>query len=218
MKINRFEKVLGDYVEIVPGQNRYGVSISNFEELFEIPDWIKNVGYYQGSIIRFYDFESRKIYTPFQKEKNIIYDCAKYRDDDFYFLRGDFNREKIEIIKYSPGVSLENIFEISICDVDLYNLSLYDGDVLYLCSSDEIFRCYYPENFELKLAPSQSVTFIENDKIYLDEWVEEGVLDDVITNDYKYYNKVLTIDRCGNILSEEIGCLSFFPNGEWWIS
>lgn len=55
-------------------------------------------------------------------------------------------------------------------------------------------------------------------KIYLNEWVEEGVVEDQLTNDYEYYDKLLVMDYDGNILSEQKGSLSQYPNGKWYLS
>ncbi len=41
---------------------------------------------------------------------------------------------------------------------------------------------------------------------------------DKITNDYSYYEKILIKDTTGNLISEEIGSLTQFPDGKWRIS
>ncbi len=47
-------------------------------------------------------------------------------------------------------------------------------------------------------------------KIYLNERPEEGVVEDQLTNDYKYYDKLIVMDYDGNILfqKEKEACLS----------
>ncbi len=55
-------------------------------------------------------------------------------------------------------------------------------------------------------------------KIYLNEWVEEGVVEDQLTNDYEYYDKLIVMDYDGNVVSERKESLSQYPNGKWYLS
>lgn len=55
-------------------------------------------------------------------------------------------------------------------------------------------------------------------KIYLNEWAEEGVVENQLTNDHEYYDKLVLMDYDGNILSEQKGSLSQHPNGKWYLS
>ena len=89
---------------------------------------------------------------------------------------------------------------------------------MYITSQDESFVCYYPEAFEIKLEINESVLCINDDKIYISAWIEEGIENDEITNDYSYYEKILIKDTAGNVISEEIGSLTQFPDGKWRIS
>lgn len=218
MKIEVFDNVYGEYLESIFGQDRFYNSLSSMESYYDIPDWIKEHGYYHGDLIRFYDMYDNKTYTPFENEKNITYSYAKYKEGYFYFLRVDFNKYTLELIKYYPEKVLESIVELPLKDMNLYNLGLEDGYELHICSSDINFISYYPKNFELKLTPHQSVIYIDDDKIYVNEWVEEGVVEDQLTNDYEYYDKLLVMDYDGNVISERKGSLSKYPNGKWYLS
>jgi hypothetical protein len=61
---------------------------------------------------------------------------------------------------------------------------------------------------------------IDNGKVYIDAWIEEGWDDenDCATDDYKYYGKVIVKDFQGNVISEEIGSLYQGQDGTWWIA
>ena len=48
--------------------------------------------------------------------------------------------------------------------------------------------------------------------------MEEGVVEDQLTNDYKYYDKLIVMDYEGNVVSERKGSLSKYPNGKWYLS
>ena len=39
-----------------------------------------------------------------------------------------------------------------------------------------------------------------------------------ITEDYKYYEKLIVRNRFGDVMSEEPGALTRLPNGQWWLS
>ena len=83
-----------------------------------------------------------------------------------------------------------------------------------------MFRCYYPERFSFALQPNETACFIEDDKVYLEAWVEEGWDDehDCAGPDYMFYDEVIVKDFSGNTLSEEVGSLNQGPDGNWWIS
>ena len=107
----------------------------------------------------------------------------------------------------------------SLDKVELYNLRIV-GNPVHIISQKEELRCYYPENFSFTLQPNEGVCLIENDKVYVEAWVEEGWDDenDCATNEYNYYNKVIVRDFHGNIISEEVGAMHQAADGTWWIS
>ena len=61
---------------------------------------------------------------------------------------------------------------------------------------------------------------ISDGKVYLSAWVEEGWDDenDCVTEEYKYYEKVIVRDFKGNMLSETFGSLQKHSDGTWWIA
>ena len=65
---------------------------------------------------------------------------------------------------------------------------------------------------------NESVVFIDDDLVYFTAWVEEGVINDKITGDYRYYDKIIVKDKKGNIIYEEVGTLNQMIDGSWWIS
>ena len=71
-------------------------------------------------------------------------------------------------------------------EVELYNLRIV-GTPAHLISQDEEMRCYYPEQFSIKLSARESVIEIVDNHIYCSCWEEEGVAECEITEDYKYY-------------------------------
>jgi len=77
-----------------------------------------------------------------------------------------------------------------------------------------------PPAVSFDLQPNETACVIEDGKVYLEAWVEEGWDDehDCAGPDYKFYDKVIVKDFAGNTLSEEVGSLSQGPDGDWWIS
>ena len=217
MEIEVFNEILGENLVPILGQDRYYNSLSDSECFYEIPEWINDTGYYQGAVIRFYDLLNKKVYAPFKK-KNVSYSYAKFKNNFFYFLKVDFNKNLVELIKYFPEQSLESIHKIPIEEVELYNLSLADGYEFHICSSSDRFISYYPRKFSIEMEPDQSVLYVDKDRLYINQWIEEGLEGDAITNDYKYYEKLLVMDLDGNLISERTGSLSLYPNGKWYLS
>ena len=94
--------------------------------------------------------------------------------------------------RFPPREVLEAVTELKLDEVELYNLRIV-GNPIHIISQEEEFRCYYPENFSFTLQPNEGVCLIENDKVYVEAWVEEGWDDenDCATDEYNYYNKVI---------------------------
>jgi hypothetical protein len=59
-------------------------------------------------------------------------------------------------------------------EVELYNLRIV-GTPVHLISQSEEMRCYYPEQFSIKLSVRESVIEIVDNLIYCSCWEEEGV-------------------------------------------
>lgn len=216
MQIKRCSHVEGLYFELIPGQTRYYYAQTDSEEFYDIPGWIKENGGYQGSVIHFFDLETGITYIPFPKERNVVYGNPIFCGDYIYFLQGDFNKNTMTLYQYIPDKGLSPIFKQEINSFHLYNLHLI-GTPVHIISQDQKISCYYPEPFECPLALNESLVFIENDRLYFSAWVEEGVENNIATDRYKYYEKLIIKDLQGNVLSEEVGCLSQFLDGNWWL-
>lgn len=216
MKIERFNKVSGSGCTLLSGTDRYGYSVNIYYDFYEMDEIYKD-GRIFSNELRIYDLKNNTVRVPFERKDNIGYTKPHYSDGLIYFLQGDFNDRKIKLFKMKFDSEVELVYEIKVDDVNLYNISIV-GDEIHIVSSDEILECYYPEKFKLKLKENESVILIEGDLIYLSEWYEEGVDDFEITNEYKYYEKVIVKNKKGEKVSEEIGSLELFPDGIWRIS
>ena len=218
MEFNRFEVVTGACIEEISGQSRFGFSMSDTTDFYDMTELMENDGY-KGSTIAFYDYETGKVYEPFAKERNVIYGDPVFLHERFWFLRGDYNSGKITLLKYCPGEEPEAVTQLNIEDVDAYNLCIVGEDVHIVGGDDEVV-CYYPEQFRFAKEDDGGVILITDGKVYISAWVEEGWDDenDCATEDYKYYEKIIVRDFEGNLISEEIGCLEQRPDGSWWIS
>lgn len=219
--IKRFNKVEGRAVETIYGQERYGYSHSDFEDLYDLIEWAK-MGGYQGSELLIYDFQTGEVYKPFDKKRNTVCSDPVSADRSIYFLQGSYDEKKVRLYKYLPGGMPEKAAELSMDEVSLYNLTVI-GNPVYVISQnedDELFRCYYPDQFSFPLRAHETVMLIDDGKIYSEQWIEEGWDDErnCATDEYRYYDKILVRDFAGNILSEEVGSLNKTESGDWWIS
>lgn len=124
-----FTEVKGEYVDDIPGQGRFGYALSDMDDFFEIEDIIKHDGSYKGLVIRFYDYQTRNVYLPFEQKENIGYGRPIFIDGIFYILQVDFNEGLANIYKYYPGASLEKVFYYKIKDLSTYNLELIGNDL-----------------------------------------------------------------------------------------
>ncbi|WP_461868043.1 hypothetical protein [Faecalimonas sp.] len=218
--IKKFNSIDGRYIEKIYGQDRFGYAKSDFEDIYDLIEWSK-LGEYPGNELFFYDFEKGKVYKPFDKERNIVYGNPVFENHFLYFLQGDYVKKKVSLYRYFPERVLEKVIELEMEEVNLYNLTII-GDPLYVISQDaeDGFCCYYPNKISFPLNERESVVLIDDDKIYIERWIEEGWDEEnnCRTDKYKYYTEIVVKDFLGKTIEKYIGCLNKHSNGEWWIS
>ena len=216
--IRKFKSVNGKYIEKIYGQDRLAFAMSDNEDLYDLIAWSERGGY-QGAVLYFYDFETGDVYQPFEKKKNVVYSRPEFADGYYYFLQGDYDAKTVVLYRYFPDDLLAPVVTLPLDDVDLYNLRIV-GNPVHIISQNEELRCYYPEVFSFPLEPNETVCFIEDGRVYIEAWIEEGWDDenDQATDEYNYYHKVVVKDFHGNLISEEIGALGQAADGTWWMS
>ena len=216
--VRRFKSVNGKYIEKIYGQDRLAFAMSDNEDLYDLIAWSERGGY-QGAVLYFYDFETGDVYQPFEKKRNVVYSRPEFADGYYYFLQGDYDAKTVVLYRYFPDDLLAPVVTLPLDDVDLYNLRIV-GNPVHIISQNEELRCYYPEAFSFPLEPNETVCFIEDGRVYIEAWIEEGWDDenDRATDEYNYYHKVVVKDFHGNLISEEIGALGQAADGTWWMS
>lgn len=216
--IQRFKHIEGVYIEKIEGQDRLAFSFSDTTDFYDLIEWAEQGGY-QGSVISFYDFSNGNVYTPFTKQKNVVYSKPRYLNGFYYFLQGNYDAQKIVLYRHFPEDLLEAVTKLGLEEVNLYNLNIIGTDI-HIISQDDTFQCYYPEKFSFPLGQHESVALIEDGKVYCEVWIEEGWDNEknCATEHYKYYDKIVIRDYHGTILSEEVGSLCQGTDGVWWIS
>ena len=216
--VRRFKEVNGKYIEKIYGQDRLAFAMSDNEDLYDLIAWSERGGY-QGAVLYFYDFETGDVYQPFEKKKNVVYSRPEFADGYYYFLQGDYDAKTVVLYRYFPDDLLAPVVTLPLDDVDLYNLRIV-GNPVHIISQNEELRCYYPEAFSFPLEPNETMCFIEDGRVYIEAWIEEGWDDenDRATDEYNYYHKVVVKDFHGNLISEEIGALGQAADGTWWMS
>ena len=216
--VRRFKEVNGKYIEKIYGQDRLAFAMSDNEDLYDLIAWSERGGY-QGAVLYFYDFETGDVYRPFEKKRNVVYSRPEFADGYYYFLQGDYDAKTVVLYRYFPDDILAPVVTLPLDDVDLYNLRIV-GNPVHIISQNEALRCYYPEAFSFPLEPNETVCFIEDGRVYIEAWIEEGWDDenDRATDEYNYYHKVVVKDFHGKLISEEIGALVQAADGTWWMS
>lgn len=217
--IKRFEKISGRFIECIYGQQRLAFARSRDVDFEDLQYWAERGGY-PGDVLTFHDITNGKVYQPFEVERGVAYGDPAYADGAYYFLRADYGAKKITLYRFVPEEALEAVTELDYDEVLPANLRIAGDPVHVFSQNDERFECYYPKRFSFELERHQSVALIDGDRIYLEEWVEEGwdSENDRATEDYKYYHKVIVKDPAGQVLSEEIGFIYPAPDGSFWIA
>lgn len=124
-------------------------------------------------MISFYDYENGKVIQPFKCQKNVLYGKPVFLNNYFYFLQGDYNKGIMTLYKYLPDKLLETVTELNIKKINTYNLCIIGEDV-HIISQDEELVCYYPRRFHFKMDPQENVLTIDDNKVYLSKWIENG--------------------------------------------
>ena len=217
--IKRFKEVSGLYIEKISGQDRLAFAMSDTADMYDLIEYAERGGY-QGSVIKFYDFETGNVYTPFEKKRDVIYSKPAYDDGFYYFLQADYGAKSVTLYKYFPEKELEEVAKFSLDEVDLYNLQIVGQKVHVISQNSEVFKCYYPEKMSFALNANETVELITDDRVILEAWIEEGWDDenDCATDEYKFYDKVIVKDFEGNTISEEVGSIYQAADGTYWMA
>lgn len=218
MMIRRFNQTEGRYIWKILGQDRLAFAHSDTNDFYDLIAWSK-AGGYQGSVLLFFDFTSGQVYQPFSKKRNAVYSAPVYTGDSYYFLQGDYDEKKIVLYRYLPEKTVEKVTELDAEQVNLYHLRLI-GSGVHIVSQEEKLECYYPEKFSFPTEGAETVVLMEDGKVYLESWVEEGWDEEAAraTDQYNFYYKIIVRDYAGRKLSEEIGALYQAADGAWWIA
>lgn len=219
MSVKRFDKIYGEEIKLIEGQMKFGYSLLGLSQEFCDMPVISKYYRHLGTALLFYDFERGKVYTVFEKIPNVEYAKPIYYDGYFYILEGDFNKNIITLYKYHLEKTLESIEKFPVSDLNLVNLTLIGNKVYMLSQEGKECNFYYPEKIKISLEHTDRVVLVDNDKIYIDRFVEEDWDEEnyCAGENYKFYHKVLIKDFEDNIVSEETGYLSQDYYGNWRI-
>ena len=170
-----------------------------------------------GSEILFISFPEGKIYKPFEREKGIYYDKPAYFNGRLFFIKVDFNKREVFLLKYfEEENTCQELFTAAIDDIDLYNLNLAKSPIM-LYSQGQSVEIYYPQRLSLKKEANESFIMRKDDDFYFYSWVEEGLeRSGSLGEDYKYYEEIIIKDKNSKVLKKEKGNIFQMPNGDYW--
>ncbi|MBR4461497.1 MAG: hypothetical protein IKS51_02830 [Erysipelotrichaceae bacterium] len=216
--LKRFKERSGIYIADIAGQDRLAYSLSSNVDFYDLSKWPKNETC-PGMILRFFDLENGEVCQPFEKKDDVIYGNVLYLEGYCWFLQADRQTGKITLYRYLPASVPEAVTSFSMDEIDAYNLSVM-GNQVHVTSQDcDKFCCYYPEAFSFPIGNHETAVFIDDGKVYLENWIEEGWDNEnnCASKDYRFYDEVIIRDFKGNILSKETGTLYQSRDGGWWI-
>ena len=139
--LKRFEKVTGSYIETIAGQKRFAFSHSDTADFYDLPERLQYSSY-PGSVLRFYDLGTGKVYQPFDKRQDVLYGNPVFLEGKYYFLQGDFSCNAIRLYQWVPDSCLQQVTELSIKEVNLYNLHII-GDSVHIVSQELLCRGWF---------------------------------------------------------------------------
>ena len=173
-----------------------------------------------GNELSFFVYPEFRIYKPFKRMNGVYYQnmSVVYYERDVYFIQGDFNKNLINLFKWSPDCDfVELITSIDINEISLYNLRIHTSPVL-ICAEDiekDTVEIYYPERISFHLNGKESFCYRDGERFYFSSWHEEGY--DINGNregEYKYWEEYVVRDREGNLIKKDKGCMTMMPDGQ----
>ena len=216
--IKRFKEIEGIALNPIRGQDRLAYALSDHTDTYDLIAFNEHGGY-KGMTISFYDLKGGEIYKPFSLKRNVIYTRPEYIDGRYWFIGADYDDKTVTLYSFLPESGAETVTVLDLEKVNLYNLQVM-GIKPHVVSQGDVFTCYYPEEFSFPLQGSETVDFIDDNKVYAEAWVEEDW--DEVNNcpgsNYKFYDKLIIKDFKGNTLSEEKGSVFFAPDGQYYLS
>ena len=216
--LKRFKERSGIAIEEIIGQDRLAYSLSSTIDFYDFYQWPKGQKC-PGSCLIFYDMLNGSLYKPFEAQEDVLYGKPFYHDGSYAFLKVDRQNDQLVLYAYRPDREPEIIFRSSMKGIDPYNLQIM-GEGIHIVSQDSRrFESYYPERYGFEIDPHDTVVFINDDKVYLERWIEEGWDEEnsCASEDYRFYHKVIIRDTDGKVLSEELGYLFQNKDGNWWM-
>lgn len=216
--VRRFDTVRGKYVEPIPEQRRFGFAHTDSNDLYDLVGWAERGGY-PGSTVLIYDFETGRVYEPFQKERDVLFVNPAFADGEIVLLRGDYKNKTLTVFRWLPQTEPRQEAVIDLPEAAFSHLTVIGEGVNVVSHTDGRFTCYYPERLSFPVDVNEYAVLRDSDRLFFETWVEEGWDDenDCATEDYNYYHLIRERDLRGNLLTEQVGSLTKAPDGTWWI-
>lgn len=168
-----------------------------------------------------YEFEGTRLimlniqgemFEPVKREENVFVSEPFYNidEDKFLVIRIDFNKQVIELIKFSTSQNdAEVIFDMALKNGgDLINLIVIRNSDFFGKYEGENFKIFYPKNMLVFLKKNESIYAVNDDKFICSKWIE----------DPEYREEIIIRNISdGEITDRKPGYSEIMPNGELWL-
>lgn len=209
MKIKKFSNCENIYAEHIDGTDKwFYCQIPNSV----YPDDLLDTNYeFEGTRLILLNIQG-EMYEPIKKEKNVCLSEPFYNidEDKFLVIRTDFNKQTIELIKFSTNQNdAEVIFDMLLENGgDLINLKVIRNSNILGKYEGENFKMFYPKNMLVSLEENESIYAVNNDKFICSKWIE----------DPEYREEIIIRNIFdGEITDRKPGYSEIMPNGELWL-
>lgn len=189
-----------------------------YKDLYDIKNLNDSNEEIMGNELIICSYPDGKSYRPYTIKYGVYYSSIIFINEELFFLKADFNKNIVTIVRYIPDDNILNeISSFNMDELNLYNLSLGKYP-LTLFSMDEKFIAYYPEKLEINVTKKDSFVVRNGDTFYFNRWEEERIDNNYLdTSHDNYYESMVKFNKDGKVLSIERGSLNEMPNGEFWL-
>ncbi|WP_101696283.1 hypothetical protein [Clostridium minihomine] len=211
MNIKKIEKLSSMPLDKVSGTNDWYFSAEWTGDIYEAEEMLQRGKEFEGSTMHLIHYPDGKVFTPFERKKNVYIQRPIWDQGFIAVLTVDFNSKEISIFHVQPSdCSMQRIANLPLSSVkDCYNMHLsLEPLSLYRHGSDGEFELIWPEKVCFQVDASESLVHRDGDVLYFSKWYEDM--------DYREEICVRSV-HTGEVVRQFPGILYDMPDGTWWL-
>ena len=179
-------------------------------DLYEAEELAQAGRFIEGSRLYLIRYPEGEVICPLEKKAGTAFGTPVFYDGRISILTVDFIEGMIRIHHFDCRTrELDEAAALPLSSVkDCYNLMLHEHPLtLTRQPNDGTFELIWPEKKTIKLEPTESFFYREDDRLFFNTWYEDP--------DYRE-ETIIRSAKTGEILERMPGDVHIMPNGDLW--